>query len=208
MIKSIRAGLRLASTPQGLMAWTAFGVRSPRMIFSQRLAVIALFLGLALAQTSAVAAGENLFNVADLDQPPIARVQADPAYPYEMARAGISGWTIVAFVVNANGDVQSIRPIKSTHRNFEEAACKAILKWKFKPGIKNGQPVNTRISLKFDYNMIGNRESVVKTPYSVKEASETRTLRQQGEKESAHAPPAPDKPARSWGLGLRPQRAP
>lgn len=165
MINSIRARLSLAFAPQGLVAWTASGIRTPRMLFRQRLGLIILGLGLVCAQTSAVAAAETLFNEADLDQPPVAKGQADPDYPYEMGRAGISGWTIVEFVVNAQGDVQNIRPIKSTHRNFEAAACKAILKWKFKPGIKNGQPVNTRISLKFDFNLKGNRESVVKTPY-------------------------------------------
>src|SRR5690606_20720618 len=33
----------------------------------------------------------NLFNLADLDQPPTATLQSNPIYPFEMRRAGITG---------------------------------------------------------------------------------------------------------------------
>jgi len=47
----------------------------------------------------------NLFDINNLDQRPTARVQPQPAYPYEMSRAGISGDVVVEFIINENGDV-------------------------------------------------------------------------------------------------------
>ena len=37
----------------------------------------------------------NLFNVGDLDNPPVARVRQAPSYPYDMRRAGINGTVVV-----------------------------------------------------------------------------------------------------------------
>lgn len=86
----------------------------------------------------------NVFNLADLDQIPVARQQFKPNYPFEMRRAGIQGEVVVGFVVTVNGDVIDAYAVRSTQREFEQAAIQAVLKWKFRPGKKGGKAVNTR----------------------------------------------------------------
>jgi protein TonB len=100
---------------------------------------------------------KNLFDLASLDQKPTARVQVRPTYPLEMSRAGINGEVLVGFIVDAEGNVQNPYVIRSTHREFEAEALRAISRWKFKPGRKNGVNVSTRnVSLPFTFNMTGN----------------------------------------------------
>jgi protein TonB len=89
----------------------------------------------------------QIFDISQLDQIPVARIQQQPIYPYEMRRAGITGEVNVGFIVDANGDVRDAYVINSTHREFEVPAVQAVSKWKFRPGRRGGRAVNTRMSV-------------------------------------------------------------
>lgn len=99
----------------------------------------------------------NIFNVADLDQKPSARVQIQPNYPFEMRRQGINGQVVIGFICDTNGDVIDPYVIRSSQREFETNALVAIQKWKFRPGKKGGRAVNTRMSQLFDFNLEDNK---------------------------------------------------
>jgi len=96
---------------------------------------------------------KDLFNIADLDNPPQARFQPGPNYPFEMRRAGISGEVTVAFIVDSNGNVVEAYAVKSTQREFESPAVQAVMKWKFKPGRKGGRAVNTKMQVPIVFNL-------------------------------------------------------
>jgi protein TonB len=96
---------------------------------------------------------KDLFDINNLDQKPVGRVQNPPQYPYEMSRAGISGEVVVEFIISANGDVVDTRVIRSSHREFEVPAMQAVQKWKFKPGRKAGKNVSTRVSQLIEFNL-------------------------------------------------------
>ena len=89
----------------------------------------------------------QIFDISQLDQIPVARIQQQPIYPYEMRRAGITGEVNVGFIVDANGDVRDAYVINSTHREFEVPAVQAVSKWKFRPGRRGGRVVNTKMSV-------------------------------------------------------------
>ena len=96
---------------------------------------------------------KDLFDINNLDQKPVARVQPQPTYPYEMSRAGISGEVVVEFIINTNGDVIQTQVTRSSHREFEMPAVMAVQKWKFKPGRKGGRPVNVRAQQLLEFNL-------------------------------------------------------
>lgn len=91
--------------------------------------------------------GMQVFDINSLDQQPIAQVQVQPQYPFEMRRAGITGEVIVDFIVDTNGNVQNAYALRSTQREFEQAAVQAVSKWKFRPGRKGGRAVNTHMQV-------------------------------------------------------------
>lgn len=96
---------------------------------------------------------KDLFDVANLDQPPVLRVPVNPNYPFEMRRAGISGQVTVEFIVDSNGNVVAVQVINSSQREFELPAVQAVQKWKFKPGRKGGRAVNTRVQQVITFNL-------------------------------------------------------
>jgi TonB family protein len=89
--------------------------------------------------------GAEVFDLSKLEQPPVPTYQVRPDYPLELRRAGISGAVTVEFIVGITGDVREAFAVKSTQRDFEGAAVAAVLQWKFKPGMRQGVPVNTRL---------------------------------------------------------------
>lgn len=96
---------------------------------------------------------KDLFDVANLDQIPVARVQPAPNYPFEMKRAGISGTVTLEFIVDSKGDVVAVQIIRSSQREFEQPAIQAVQKWKFRPGRKGGRAVNTRCQIEIPFTL-------------------------------------------------------
>ncbi len=88
---------------------------------------------------------KNLFNISELDRVPEPIVQAQPDYPFELKRAGIDGQVRMGFIVDSHGEVILPYVVSSTNNGFERAAIEAVKKWKFRPGMKNGRKVNTRV---------------------------------------------------------------
>lgn len=99
---------------------------------------------------------KDLFDINNLDQVPQPKFRAQPVYPFEMKRSGISGEVTVGFIVNAAGDVQDAYAVKSTQREFEAPAIQAVMKWKFRPGKKGGRNVNTKMQVPIVFSITDN----------------------------------------------------
>lgn len=85
---------------------------------------------------------------------PIVRVE--PIYPTRAASRGIEGYVIVEFTVTTNGSVRDPMVIEAEPSSiFNRAAESAVLKWKFKPRVVDGTPVEvpgvqTQLTFKLD----------------------------------------------------------
>lgn len=95
----------------------------------------------------------NLFNLADLDQKPEARVRTAPIYPFEMRRSGLKGSVVVGFIVDSSGAVRDPYIVRSSNPGFEQAAIDTVLKWRFRPGKKGGAAVNTRVQQPIEFTL-------------------------------------------------------
>jgi protein TonB len=106
--------------------------------------------GFAMAQASAAAdLDENMdsFDVSDLEQRPEIIAQVAPAYPGELRRARIEGTVTVVFLLTEEGRVDEARVENASRPEFEAPALDAVRRWKFKPGMKDGEPVRTHMRL-------------------------------------------------------------
>jgi protein TonB len=81
------------------------------------------------------------FDPSQLDVVPAPKFQARPVYPDSMKKQGISGEVLVDFIVDPEGNVRYAVSARSSMREFEEAACNAVSRWKFRPGRKDGHAV-------------------------------------------------------------------
>ncbi len=79
------------------------------------------------------------FGVSDGEYLPIVKVA--PVYPSRALSRGLEGYVIVEFTVTTNGSVRDVSVVESTSTLFERAASEAALKFKYKPRVIDGQPV-------------------------------------------------------------------
>jgi protein TonB len=88
----------------------------------------------------------------DGDIIPLQRIP--PAYPRDAARNGITGWVQLEVLVNPDGSVRTARVLDAKPRGlFEAAAVQAVLRWKFKPKVVNGLPVEQKGAQKIEFNL-------------------------------------------------------
>ena len=97
--------------------------------------------------------GPGGMNIAEGDYLPIVRVA--PVYPARALSRGLEGYVDMEFTVTSAGTVKDPIVSFSTSSLFERAATRAVLKFKYKPRVVDGVPVEvpgvkTRISFKID----------------------------------------------------------
>lgn len=88
-----------------------------------------------------------IYELDDLTRAPRPISQRAPTYPPELRRAGISGTVVLMFIVRDDGSTSNITVERSDNPAFEEPAIRAVRKWRFEPGEKDGKAVNTRVRI-------------------------------------------------------------
>ena len=86
----------------------------------------------------------EVFEEGETDERPIPLETAPVAYPLEARERGVEGTLVVFFVIGHDGKVKSIDVKKSPSPIITREARETISTWRFKPGKKNGIPVNVR----------------------------------------------------------------
>jgi len=97
--------------------------------------------------------GPGGMNIAEGDYLPIVRVA--PVYPARALSRGLEGYVDMSFTVTTTGTVRDPIVLFSTSSLFERAATRAVLKFKYKPRVVDGVPVDvvgvkTRISFQIE----------------------------------------------------------
>lgn len=79
---------------------------------------------------------------------PIKIQKAD--YPIEAEDKGLQGRVVVNLTVSETGDVENVEVV-SGDPVLARSAVDAAKKWKFKPFIKNGKPIQVKTKIPFDF---------------------------------------------------------
>lgn len=96
---------------------------------------------------------EMIYELEDLTRAPRPISQRAPTYPPELRRAGISGTVVLMFIVRDDGTTSNITVERSDNPAFEEPAIRAVRKWRFEPGEKDGKAVNTRVRIPIPFKI-------------------------------------------------------
>lgn len=91
--------------------------------------------------------GAPVYDPSQLDEFPRPTAQVQPLYPLAMRFDGVFGEAVISFVAAADGNVVDATVASATDPAFGEAALAAVKNWKFTPGKKAGQTVNTRMQV-------------------------------------------------------------
>jgi TonB family protein len=86
----------------------------------------------------------EVFEEGETDERPVPINTMPVGYPLEARERGIEGTLVVYFIIGHDGKVKSIDVQKSPSPIITREAKRTIASWQFKPGKKNGIPVNVR----------------------------------------------------------------
>jgi TonB family protein len=92
-------------------------------------------------------AAVKIFDLSDLDRAPEAIVRPPPVYPQALVHDAYKATVVVEFVIELDGRVKTAFVVESTHASFDAAAIAGVEKWKYRPGIRQGRKVRTRMQV-------------------------------------------------------------
>jgi TonB family protein len=84
---------------------------------------------------------------------PEAISKVDPAYPQDLMHDRVEGTVVLYAVIHADGSVGDVKVLEGFDNRLNENARKALEQWRFRPGTKDGVPVEV--------------EAVVRVPFKV-----------------------------------------
>ncbi len=94
----------------------------------------------------------------DVDELPSPTKQISPKYPPEAKAQGITGTVYVKVLVGIDGVPKDARVIKSDAAQLDTAALESSLKWRFKPAILKGEPVEVWVVIPFKFALAKDKE--------------------------------------------------
>ena len=98
---------------------------------------------------------ENSFvDPTEVDSPPVIIKKSPVAWPRTASFSRRKGVVVVQATVNAKGLVEDVKILRADHEGFgiPQTVMDAVMKYRFKPGSKNGVPVKTHFSVSAHYD--------------------------------------------------------
>jgi len=98
--------------------------------------------------------GDDPFGGGDLDSPPEPFSKSQPVYPSRLLSQGKGGKVLIAVVVDDGGRVVSTKVRQSSgYSELDQAALKAVKRWKFKPAVRGGRKVKATAVVPFNFEV-------------------------------------------------------
>jgi TonB family protein len=121
------------------------------------LTCIAVFSPLAALsqQFSQPAKGKlKIYKMSDGMTPPRVLYKLEPQYTEDARAAKISGPVILMLVVGSDGVARDIQVKQSLDPGLDQSAINAVQRWKFQPGVKDGQAVDVMATIEVNFRLL------------------------------------------------------
>jgi periplasmic protein TonB len=97
--------------------------------------------------------GGGVFHVGGGVTPPSVLSRVEPQYSEEARKARYQGTVVLEAIVRTDGTVDIQRIVRSLGFGLDENAIQALKQWKFRPGMRNGVPVNVSLNIEVNFNL-------------------------------------------------------
>ena len=81
--------------------------------------------------------------------------RVEPEYTLDAREKQITGTVVLGITVGPDGSLQNVQVKKSLFPSLDQSAIDCVHKWRFEPGMKDGQPVSTYLAVEFYFSMEG-----------------------------------------------------
>ena len=97
--------------------------------------------------------GKDVYKIGGDVSAPILVSYIDPEYSDYARRKKISGICLISMVIDTNGVPRNLQVHKSLEPSLDQNAIAAVSQYRFKPAMKNGQPVPVRITIQIQFKL-------------------------------------------------------
>jgi len=98
--------------------------------------------------------GDGVYRAGNGVSQPSLISKVEPEYSEEARKAKHQGVVVLQIVVDAKGNAVNPKVIRSLGLGLDEKAVDAVLKWKFKPGYKDGKPVAVAATVEVNFRLL------------------------------------------------------
>lgn len=117
----------------------------------------AILAASALAQAPDPPLSPDVYRSGDGVSAPHVIQKTDPEYSEEARLARLEGMVPLRLIVDAGGVVRDLRVTKPIGLGLDEKASEAGGKWRFTPGMKEGQPVAMMVPVEVNFRLLGGK---------------------------------------------------
>jgi TonB family protein len=91
--------------------------------------------------------------VGDGVTPPTVIYRVEPEYTEEARQAKYQGTVVVRVIIHKDGTLAVDEIVRELDYGLTQRAIEALEQWKFKPGMKNGEPVAVSLTMEVNFNL-------------------------------------------------------
>jgi TonB family protein len=98
--------------------------------------------------------GGGVYRVGNGVTAPTLIYKVEPEYSEEARKAKYQGTVILYVEINERGLPQNPRVIRAVGLGLDEKAIEAVMKWRFRPGMKDGKPVTVAAQVEVNFRLL------------------------------------------------------
>ena len=107
----------------------------------------------AVLSDGGLAAQEQVYKVGEGIKSPVLISEVKPIYTQPAKERGVQGSVELDAVILKDGTVGDVSVTKSLDADLDQQAIKATKQWTFKPGTKDGDPVNVKVTIELTFTL-------------------------------------------------------
>jgi TonB family protein len=98
--------------------------------------------------------GGGVYRIGGGVSQPVPLHRVEPEYSEEARKAKFQGTVLLSIVVDENGKTRDVRVVRPLGLGLDEKAIEAVMKWKFRPGYKDGKPVAVMANVEINFRLL------------------------------------------------------
>ena len=101
----------------------------------------------------AFAQDQTVYEIGNGITGPVLLREVKPRYTEGARQRKVEGIVELKAVVKKDGSVGTLEVVRSLDSELDEQAKEAAAQWKFKPGTKDGEPVNVQVNIELAFTL-------------------------------------------------------